>query len=210
MKLAALSLTEFANTIAGETPTPGGGSVAAYAGALAASLTVMVARLTLGREKYRDAWERMEAVIREAEPLSERLLGLLNEDAEAYNQVIAAFGLPNETETEKTARRAAVQNAFRNATRVPLETLKIVTELAAFTASVVEQGNANCITDAGTAVYLIRTAAHAAADNVRINLGSVSDRAFADRCAGEMASFLDQADAVVRRLEERIVSVLAQ
>lgn len=209
MKLAERTLTQFVEDLAGDAPAPGGGSVAAYAGAMSAALAAMVARLTVGKKRYQDAGERMAAVIAAADPLSARFVALLDADTAAYNQVVAAFKLPKSTEAEKAARSAAVQQAFKHAAEVPLETLETAARLVELLEAVVSAGNPNCITDAGTAVHLCRTCAHAAAYNVRINLGSIRDAAFVETCSRDMSRHLARVDAAVAQLEKTVDAKLS-
>ena len=156
--------------------------MAAYAGAMAAALCAMVARLTTGKPKYRDAWEAMDAVIETADSLAVELVRLMDADTDAYNGVVAAFKLSKDGGEEKNARSRAIQDATRRAAEVPLATLKAAAATAPLVEQVVALGNPNCITDAGTAVHLLQTAAMSAAYNVRINLASIKDIEFADEC----------------------------
>ena len=162
MKLAELTARELIGEVAGALSTPGGGSAAAVAGALGAALCAMTARLTLGREKYRDAWPVMQKVREEADALADRLLELADRDAEVYRGVMAAWKLPKANEAEKAARRQAVQAATKEAARVPLQTLRALSGAAGLAREAVSRGNPNCLTDAGTGAQLIRAAACAA------------------------------------------------
>jgi formiminotetrahydrofolate cyclodeaminase len=186
MNLKDLTTSDFVNALAADAPAPGGGSVAAYAGAMAAGLCAMVARLTAGKVKYRDAWDAMDAVIAAADRLAERFLQLMEADTDAYNGVVAAFKLPKGDDEEKAARSRAIQDATRRAAEVPLATLKAVSEVVPLAAVVVARGNPNCITDAGTAAHLLQTAAMAAGYNVRINLGGLKDSGFVEECRREV------------------------
>lgn len=209
MKLAQRSLTEFVQDLAGEAPAPGGGSAAAYAGAMAAALTAMVARLTLGKKAAQGARTRLAAVIAAAEKLAARFVVLLDADTAAYNQVAAAFKLPKASDDEKAARSAALQAALRHAAEVPLETLEAATRLVGLIGTVVVDGNPNCITDAGSALHLCRAGAYAAAYNVRINLMAIRDGAFVKTCARDTARCLQRVDDAVAQLEKAVVTKLA-
>ena len=208
MKLSQLSTAEFIQELSSSSPAPGGGSVAALAGALSASLCAMVSRLTIGKKKYREAWETMKKVINKSEGLTERFLVLMDEDTQAYNQVVTAMRLPRETKEQTIARNSAIQQATKNAALIPLETLKAVAELAGMAQAAVEKGNSNCITDAGTAVQLVRTAALAAAYNVRINIGAINDKNFVDRCSREVDKILSQVDETITHLERKLTKAL--
>jgi glutamate formiminotransferase/formiminotetrahydrofolate cyclodeaminase len=204
MNLGECSLTGFIEKLADDSPAPGGGSVAALAGALSAALTVMVANLTLGREKYRQNWEAMEHVRASAYRLLERLKKLVDEDAQAYNQVAAAFKLPREDAAQKAARSRAIQAATRQAALVPMETLRTVSALAELVGQALGKGNPNCLTDAGVAGQLLRTAAKGAAYNVRINLSGIRDEHFTARLDGEVADLLANVAATADELEKLV------
>ena len=204
MKLVELLTREFVEKVASDAPAPGGGSVSALAGALAAALCAMVARLTLGKEKYRDTWREMEKVRDSADALMRRLLELVDEDTAAYNEVLSAFKLPRDSEAQKTARQAAIQSATKKATAVPMETLRSVTELLSMAEAAVEKGNPNCLSDAGVAAHLIRAAASGAAYNVRINLSSLDDQGLSTQMKLETAELLARVMSAVAKLQETL------
>jgi glutamate formiminotransferase/formiminotetrahydrofolate cyclodeaminase len=208
MKLAELTTADFIKELSAKSPTPGGGSVAAFAGALSAALCAMVSRLTVNKEKYRDAWESMERTTAEADGLAQQLLVLMEQDSLAYNDVVAALKLPRETEQQQTARSEAVQRASRKAASVPLQTLRAVASLVDVTRTVVEMGNPNCITDAGAAAHLARAAAHAAAYNVQVNLGGIDDKDFVTECGREVEEILVRLNSIVANLEEKVAAAL--
>jgi formiminotetrahydrofolate cyclodeaminase len=190
--------------VASEAPAPGGGSVSALAGALAAALCGMVARLTLGKEKYRDTWQEMEKVLDSADALMHKLLELVDEDTAAYKQVLSAFKLPRDNEAQKTARQAAIQSATKKATEVPMETLRSVTQLLPMAEAAVEKGNPNCLSDAGVAAHLIRAAASGAAYNVRINLSGLDDQGLSAQMKLETAELLSRVMSGVAKLQETL------
>jgi methenyltetrahydrofolate cyclohydrolase len=172
-----MTVEEFLRELASDSPAPGGGSAAALAGAAAGALCAMVARLTLGREKFRDAWPAMEDLRGQSQRLSARLAELVDEDTQAYAAVVAARRMPKNTGQEQAARTAAIAEATLRAARVPLETLMLLRELAACAARALERGNPSCLTDAGSAAALVKAGATAAAYNVRVNLPGVEDPA---------------------------------
>lgn len=204
MKLAELTVSEFVRELASVSPAPGGGSVAALCGGLSAALCAMVARLTHGKEKYRTGWEAMESLIQQADPLAERFIALMDADTDAYNQVVAAMRLPRETPEEKATRKTAIDTANRKAAEVPLETLQNTLALADYVKEAVEKGNVNCITDAGTAAQLVRTAAYAAAYNVRINLSGITDPVFVENCRAEVSRILSGIRASIDAVEQTV------
>jgi len=204
MKLVELLTQEFVAKVASEAPAPGGGSVSALAGALAAALCAMVARLTLGKEKYRDTWREMEKVRDSADALMRRLLELVDEDTAAYNQVLSALKLPRDTEAQRTARQEAIRSATQKATAVPMETLRNVTGLLALAEAAVEKGNPNCLSDAGVAAHLIRAAASGAAYNVRINLSGLDDQRVSTQMKLETTELLSRVMSGVAKLQETL------
>ncbi len=208
MKLVGMSVEGFLGELASGSPAPGGGSAAALAGAVAAALCGMVARLTGGREKLRDAWPAMAVMREEADRLRARLAALVDEDAEAFNAVMAAQRLPRATEAEKAARSAAMAAASLRAARVPLETLAAMGPLARLAGIAVESGSPGCVTDAGAAAAIIGAAARAAAYNVRVNLPSLADPVERVRMDAEaeaaLAAAWDAVQAIDRIVEARL------
>jgi glutamate formiminotransferase/formiminotetrahydrofolate cyclodeaminase len=206
MNLAGLTLDQFLRLVASDAPAPGGGSVAALAAALSASLCAMVARLTTGREKYRDSWESMETVREAADVLASTFLSLVEKDTEAYNAVIAAFRLPRENDAQKSFRQQAIESATRQAAAVPLTTLEHLSRVPDLVREALERGNPNCMTDAGVALQLVRAGAAGAAYNVRINLPGIKDRELAETMlarTGELLAELEEALAPLERIVQQ-------
>ncbi len=208
MTFSHMNVAEFLQDLASGDPTPGGGSVAALGGALSSALCAMVARVTRGKEKYRSAWEEMETIIPEADRLRERFLELMDADAAAYRQVVAAMRMPKGTDQEKSQRSAAVSQANRKATEVPLKTAALMVEMARWLEVLIEKGNPNCVSDAGTAVQLIRAATHAAAYNVRFNLGALNDPDFVKTCSIELERTIAEIDTAALRLEKKVTAAV--
>ncbi len=199
-----MSVRNFVQELSSDSATPGGGSAAALCGAMGAALSAMVARLTVGREKCRGAWERMEGIKRGSDELAERFLELVQEDTDAYQEVIAALRLPKETEDEKKIRREALQGAMRKASSVPLETLRASERLIQMTKEAVEKGNPNTLTDAAAAVHLAHVAAAVAAYNVRINLSGIIDDAFVQGCKREVEEILERIEILLTEADRYV------
>jgi len=208
MRLTSLPVKEYVQRVANGSPTPGGGSVCALAGSLSAALCLMVARHTLGREKYRNVWAEMQELSRSAGDLVSRSLELAERDAEAYDGVVSAFSLVQENETQKEARRESIEAAMKQAALVPTETLRAIAKLLSPVEEAIEKGNPNCLCDAAVAVQLIRAAAIGAAYNVRVNLSKIADKDFSSRVQSEMASLKNNILQAVGRLEARIEQLL--
>ncbi len=209
MKLTGLSVKDYAQRVADGYPTPGGGSVCALAGGLGAALCLMVAHLTLGREKHRDVWAQMRELSGSAGDLLARSLELAEQDAEAYDGVLSAFKLAQESQADKDARRERIQAAIKQAALVPMETLRTVSKLTDLVEEAIEKGNPNCLCDAAVAVQLIRAAAMGASCNVRVNLSKIADKDFSSRMQSEMSSLKNNIAQAVVRLEARIEQLMS-
>ena len=174
MTLLSLKTTDLLDRFASSDPTPGGGSAAALAGALAAALVEMVAGLPKTRTGAPEEREKLNAAKASAGKAGARLRQLVDLDTDAYNAVTAAYKLPKASEEEKAARSAAIAKAMRQATEVPLETCERAAEVLRAAAQALAHGNPNAASDARTAIALCRAALDAGAENVRTNLSSPS------------------------------------
>jgi len=200
------SLTGFVASVASPSPTPGGGSVAAHAGALAAALAQMVAGLTAGRKKYAAVDAEMRELGLQAAALVNQLTTLAANDAEAYAAVSAAYKMPSEPAAAANARSAAITDALLGAAEVPLETARACARVAELAATCANKGNANAVSDAGVAALLADAACRGAVYNVRINVSSLEDRsrgaglvAEANQLLAQTRKLVDQATAAVDR-----------
>ncbi len=173
----AVPIATFLEQVAGPTPTPGGGTVAAFVGALASCLPTMVANLTIGRKKYAASEAAMVDVKREAEALRRDLLALGRRDSEAFDAVLRARRLPQTTADEVAAREAAIASADLGAAQVPLETARACVRVVELAATAARSGNPNAVSDAGVAGLLAHAAAEGALLNVQINLKSLAPSA---------------------------------
>ncbi len=190
--------------------TPGGGSASALAGALSAALSGMVARLTTGRTAYAEVEEEMQDVIARAEALAGRLMTLMDADGEAFESVMAAYRMARGTSQEADARRQAIQDALREAARVPLQVMRSATELLELAAAAAERGNASAVSDAGVASILAQAAARGAALNVEINVLGLRDLEEGDRIRAEAAELLRSADRRAESIERGLRSRIGQ
>lgn len=176
--LVSLSLTEFSDRVADSTPTPGGGSVAAYSGALAASLVVMVCQLTINRKKYEASWSEAREILSSAMVAKSRLLSLVDRDASAFDLVSQAMKLTKDTAEEIENRRKQLESALIEAARVPAETVEFAYSIFRLAKRIKTIGNKNAASDAETAIQLSKTAVISAFENVRVNLdGLLSSQA---------------------------------
>jgi len=172
------SLQAFLDELASSSPAPGGGSVAALSGALGSALTSMVCNLTIGKKKYADVEAEMKNVLAQAEHLREQFTALIDRDTQAFNKVMEAFALPKETDLQRALRSAAVREATKEATLVPLEVMKHCIDALALAQTVAAKGNTNSVSDAGVSALMLDAALEGAALNVRINLNSLDDPEF--------------------------------
>lgn len=179
------SLSSFVASVASSTPTPGGGSVVAHVGALAAALAQMVAGLTIGKKKYAAVEGEMREIGTRAASLGGRLANLVEADATAYGAVSEAYNLPKEPADAAAARNRAIERALIGAAEVPLETARLCGEVAELAGLVAARGNANAVSDAGVAALLADAACRGAAYNVRINIAALPDRAVGASLAAE-------------------------
>ena len=203
--LAALPVSGFAAALASDAPAPGGGSASAASGSFGAALLAMVVRLTLGKEKYRESWEALEALLPKLDEARTRLLELVDEDTKAYDAIVAARKLPKESDPERGARKKAIDEATLVATTVPMQTAFFAGEALRNAHAVGEKGNPNAASDAWVAALLLSAAVDGALANVRINLGGLADaelkRGFtedADDLAKKAAAALEACRALAR------------
>lgn len=182
------SLTKFLDELASNSPAPGGGSVAALAGALGAALTTMVANLTIGKKKYLDVEAEMLSLRAKSEDLRKAFTLIIDQDTEAFNKVMEAFGLPKENDDQKALRSAAIQEATKEAALIPLRVMKLVVDALALAKVVAEKGNSNSASDAGVAALMLYAGSEGAALNVYINLGSINDQDFVGWHMDEVAT----------------------
>lgn len=208
MNLSELAIRDFVKELASDSPAPGGGSVAALAGSLSAALSVMVASLTVGKEKYKGNWDAMSSAKEEGERLSGRFLNLMEEDTRAFNLFMEALQMPKSTDQERACRSDAIQRATKKAIEVPLETLKECASVVKLAKTAALKGNPNAVTDAGSSAVLARAAAVAASYNVKINLLSLKDPDFAAKVRREMDDALGDILAMTESIEESVEAAI--
>ena len=188
-------ITEYLAKAAAGTAVPGGGSVAALNAALAAGLTEMVANLTVGKKGYEAVEEDMKDLAGQAAQLRSTLTAAIDQDAEAYTEVMAAYKLSKATDEETAARKQKIQEAIKQAALVPLEVARNALAVIDLAGRAIRKGNKNAASDGAVAAMNARTAALAALYNVRINLSSIEDDAFVEELAQEVKVLQDQVGA---------------
>ncbi|PKL82590.1 MAG: methenyltetrahydrofolate cyclohydrolase [Ignavibacteriae bacterium HGW-Ignavibacteriae-3] len=174
------TLEEYFNELSSNSPTPGGGNVAALCGTLSASLGIMVCNLTIGKKKYAEVEAEMIKLKEELESYQKKFIDLGTRDNEAFDKVMAAFKLPKESDTEKEERLRKIEEATIGAAEVPIEVIIATGEILPLIKTIIEKGNKNSLSDAGVAVSLADTAAKGAYLNVLINCASLSNQTIAN------------------------------
>ena len=203
-KLVDMTCTGFAEETASESPAPGGGSISAYMGALAAALGTMVANLSSHKAGWDDRWEYFSNWADNGMAVMNELLYLVDEDTAAFNKIMDVFGMPKGTEEEKAARAEAMEVATLYATQVPLRTMKAAYKAFDVVRAMAEEGNPNSVSDAGVGALAARSAVMGACLNVKINAAGLKDRAMAEALVKEA----EEIQAAAQRAEAEILAVV--
>lgn len=203
-KLVDMTCTGFAEETASESPAPGGGSISAYMGALAAALGTMVANLSSHKAGWDDRWEYFSNWADNGMGVMNELLYLVDEDTAAFNKIMDVFGMPKGTDEEKAARAAAMEAATLYATQVPLRTMKAAYKAFDVVRAMAEEGNPNSVSDAGVGALAARSAVMGACLNVKINAAGLKDRAVADALVKEA----EEIQAAAQKAETEILAIV--
>ena len=209
--LVGMTLTAFADETASESPAPGGGSIAAYAGALGASLATMVANLSSHKRGWDERWATFSEYAERGQALKKALLANVDADTAAFNRIMDAFALPKSTADEKAARKNAIQAATQHAIEVPLSVMRLGRDTLALCAAMAKDGNPNSVSDAGVGALCARTAVYGAYLNVRINATGLTDPAratFLTAALAEAEALLAETEAAERAVLETVRSVI--
>jgi formiminotetrahydrofolate cyclodeaminase len=202
------SIQIFLDELASKSATPGGGSVSALMGAQSAALTSMVCNLTIGKPKYAEVEVEMQALLQKSEGLREKLTGLIKADVDVFNRLMAAYGLPKETDEEKAARTEVIQTVLKAATEVPLECARACAEAIELSRCAANKGNLGVISDAGAAVLAGYSGLKSASLNVYTNIGSLKDRQFAEAKLAELETILKDVDVAVEEIYQIVKTKL--
>lgn len=200
--LADMSVVDFLDETASNSPVPGGGSIAALSAAFSSALTQMVANLTLGKKGYEDVQEEAGFIVKEAERMRGFFVEYIDKDSDAFNEVMNAFKLSKDTDEKMEYRKKAIQEATKLAALVPLDIAREAYKIMDLAQVVVEKGNKNAVTDGAVATMLARTAVLSALYNVKINLSSIKDKDFVEKVSKEV----DELEKNVKIKEEEILS----
>lgn len=193
-----MTIEEFTNELASNSPAPGGGSVAALSSSLGASLASMVFSLTVGKKIYNEYDDEKKKLIddslAEAKILKDRFLNLIDEDTKEFNKLMAAFKLPKATDEEKAIRSQKIQEGYKGATEVPLTTARETMKIFDLLKVASEFGNPNAVSDAGVGAMIAMTGLEGAVMNVKINLSSIKDKNFVNRVSDECEMLVKKAN----------------
>ncbi|MBK8362312.1 MAG: glutamate formimidoyltransferase [Bacteroidetes bacterium] len=203
-RLVSMSLIDFADETASESPAPGGGSVSAYMGALGISLATMVANLSSHKKGWDDRWKEFSEWADKGQVIKKNLIALVDEDTRAFNQIMNAFGLPKGTDQEKVSRSEAIQAATLNAIEVPLKTMKICLESMTIIKEMVKEGTPNSVTDAGVGALCARSAIIGAYLNVKVNGSGLKDKAYMEKTMKEAEAL----KAAAENMEKEILQIV--
>jgi glutamate formiminotransferase / formiminotetrahydrofolate cyclodeaminase len=203
-RLVDMNLTEFANETASESPAPGGGSISANIGALGASLATMVANLSSHKRGWDDKWEFFSNWAEKGQAIKDELLYLVDEDTNAFNKIMEAFGLANSSEADKKIRKQAIEDATKYAIEIPFRVMRKSFEAMEVIEAMVEKGNPNSVTDAGVGALCARSAVVGAFLNVRINGKDLEDKKFLEKIMKEAKDI----EAKARKKEDDILKMV--
>jgi len=192
-------IEQFLAALASQSATPGGGSAAAIIGAMGAALVSMVCNLTIGKKKYVEVEGAMMDVLAKAEALRKKLIGMIEDDVKAFDAVMGAYGMPKETDADKSKRDQAIQAALKQATDVPMACARAARQVIDIAATASDKGNLNVISDAGVGVLAGYAALRSAALNVFTNARMITDKTFAEAKLKELNELLAGAEGVTEK-----------
>lgn len=206
--LVEMTVKDFSKVLASDSPAPGGGSVAALSGALAANLLSMVCRLSFGKKERGQFDESLSAVLEKSEALSTSLLERIDLDTDAFNAVMAAFRLPKATDGEKAARTAAIQQGYQKAVRSPLGIAKDCRDVLLLAGEMVGKSNPNALSDLGVASQQAMAGLEGAIMNVKINLPSIKDQSFVTKATAETTALHEEGKTLEHKVYAYVVENL--
>jgi glutamate formiminotransferase/formiminotetrahydrofolate cyclodeaminase len=201
-------VASFVQNVASRSPAPGGGSVAALAGALGAALTTMVCRLTIGKKQYASVENDLRKIEEYTKDMRDKFLELVDKDSDAFDAVMDAMRLPDDSTAEKSAKENASREANLRAIQVPLEVMDLAVALLPKTLEVAQKGNVNSISDAGVAGMMLQSALDGAAMNVRINLPNLYDKSKATELKLRMETLLASGKKVADEIQQVVLGKL--
>jgi formiminotetrahydrofolate cyclodeaminase len=207
-RLTDNQVDQFLDALASSAPAPGGGSVAALAGALGAALVSMVCNLTVGKKRYADVQDDIAALLVQSEALRHKLTDLLEADVQAFTGVSTAYRMPRSTDEEKMARSEAIQQALKGATVVPMEVAEACVQVLDLCTPAAEKGNVNAVSDAGVAALMAEAALRSAALNVIININAIKDESFSGQMREKLNALLSGKPELKDQIYDLVVEKL--
>ncbi|MCF4143674.1 cyclodeaminase/cyclohydrolase family protein [Dethiosulfovibrio acidaminovorans] len=190
--------------LSSDSPAPGGGSVAALSGAMGAGLVSMVCNLTVGKKGYENVRENAEKTVTRSGSLGQDLIDYIDADTNAFNGVMAAFKMPKETDEQKAARSAAIQEGYKAAIRSPLNIAEACLEVMELADGMLGKGNSNALSDLGVGADMAYSGLKGAVMNVEINLPSIKDETFASDTAKKISSLENRGAVLAERIREYV------
>jgi glutamate formiminotransferase len=209
-KLVDLTCIGFANETASESPAPGGGSISAYVASLGAALGTMVANLSSHKPGWDERWEEFSKVAQQGQRIKDELLHLVDQDTNAFNKIMTAFGLPKKTDSDKQIRHTAIQEATKYAIQVPFNTLQKSFEVFDVCTQMIEKGNPNSITDGAVGVLCAKAACYGAYMNMLINCQSLEDKAFVADITAKAKALIAKADAIEAKYTKEVLDKISK
>jgi glutamate formiminotransferase/formiminotetrahydrofolate cyclodeaminase len=203
-KLINMDLRAFADETASESPAPGGGSISAYMGSLGVSLATMVANLSSHKAGWDERWKEFSDYAEQGQKIKDELLQLVDEDTNAFNKIMSAFGLPKSNDEEKKARTAAIQAATKYAIEIPFRVMKLSADAMPMIKAMAEIGNPASVSDAGVGALSVRSAVMGAYMNVRINSKDLADKDFVNQVLAEGAAIVKR----TQELEQEVIAII--
>lgn len=207
-KLKDMKISEFSDELSGDSPAPGGGSVAALSGAMAASLVSMVANLTHGKKGYEEHYERMEKAALKAQAVKDKFIALIDRDTDAFNSLMAASKLPRKTDEQKKERDEAIEQATQNAINIPLSVMDACSDMLDIMDETAQYGNKNSVSDAGVAALNTTACCEGAYMNVLINLPGVNDKKYAEKTRKHAEKTLETVKKRCEQVKEKVYKLI--
>lgn len=205
-RLADLTISGFADETASESPAPGGGSISAYMGSLGAALGTMVANLSSHKRGWDDRWEEFSNWAEKGMTYQKELLRLVDEDTDAFNKIMDAFGLPKKTDEEKAARKKAIQDATKNAIMVPFKVMETALSAMDIVKAMAETGNPNSVSDAGVGALALRACIRGAFLNVKINAAGLDDKQFVEEIINKGSQIENRAEVLENEILQTVLN----
>jgi glutamate formiminotransferase/formiminotetrahydrofolate cyclodeaminase len=202
--LVNLKVADFVDEVSRDTPAPGGGSIAALAGAIGSALASMVVNLSVGKGEYDDRYEELCELADRAQDIKDQLLRAVDEDTEAFKEVIAGIRMPKDTAEQLEARSKAIRAGYRTAAEVPLQTAKLCRAVLDLCQQAADIGNEAVMSDAGVGALMARAGVQGAIHNVRINLPHTKDEAFIDSMTRELGTLLSESRDLCESIQEQV------